>query len=338
MKAVADQQITHDLCRLLDHDVPHRFAPGILTGTITDICERLGIGYPRIVAGNIVIGDPSMARYLLSAHLDEASFSVTVVGDSTVTLAPCHRFPGGLDRADIRFVGVRDGEYRNLGDAEIRSAGQQFITHTTTDIRLGDRAVYRHPTTVEANLVTAKAIDDRVGALIALHGARRLLELGIPTAVVLSDGEQNRPTGYFSRTFPHVLHTLAAEATIVFLDGIFQDGLRRDGVTGPLPGALVVPHSGDGAGYSVAPHTFAILRDMIIPEAVDAGIDVRISGAYHSRGDDWGMVTNPTCGHEHSAFFLSFGGWGNTPAHRTIDLACIGNCVDFLEFAAERFG
>ncbi|SNQ49738.1 conserved hypothetical protein [Frankia canadensis] len=44
------------------------------------------------------------------------------------------------------------------------------------------------------------------------------------------------------------------------------------------------------------PRLFARLRDDVIPGARSKGIDVLVSAAYHSRGDDWGMVTNPSTG------------------------------------------
>jgi|GEM_PF-5741052 len=335
MTSVLDHQIVGDLRELLACDAPQQFVSRALIGPVQRLCTRLALPLPQQIAGNLVVGDLDTAAFVLSAHLDEASFSVTTILPSQITLAACHRLPAGFDRADISMIGVRDTQAISLGQAELRMVEGLLIADTCGDIRLGDRAVYHRPATAEGDLLTSKAIDDRVGTVIALHAAQRLTRAGLPVAVVLSDGEQNRPETYFSRTFPHLLHRLHPEARIIFVDGIFHDGLLREGIHGAQPGALVVPHSGDGAGYSVEPDLYALLRDLLVPAAVAVGIDVRVSGAYHSRGDDWGLVTNPR-GVEHDAFFVSFGGWGPTPAVRTIDLACLGNCVDFIAFAAEH--
>ena len=334
-------EILTDLRELLACDAPQQFVPYTLRPTIDSICGKLDLPAPQLIAGNLVIGDLDHAEYVLSAHLDEASFSVTTVGDGpqitqSVTLAACHRLPPGFDHAEITLLGIRNAVPVALGHSRIRACADNVLTiDTVADVRLGDRAVYRRPATVEANLVTAKAIDDRVGAVIALHAAHRLARDGIAAAVVLSDGEQNRPESYFSRTFPHLLRRIPAEATIMFVDGIFDHARTRDGIDLPHPGALVVPHSGDGAGYTVDPNMFALLRDMLIPEAVAAGIDVRASGAYHSRGDDWGMLTNP-CGIAHQAIFVSVGGRGSTPAERTIDMSSLEECIEFIVFTAQR--
>ncbi|MGF6884901.1 hypothetical protein ABIA39_008608 [Nocardia sp. GAS34] len=336
----SDHQILTDLRALLACDAPQQFVPHTLTTPVRDICARLDLPAPQLISGNLVVGDLDAAEYVLSAHLDEASFSVTTVGDggdgSQITLAACHRLAPGFDHAEITLLGIRDTASATLGHSLVRSAADTvLVAETDADIRLGDRAVYRRPVTLEGNLLTAKAVDDRVGAAIALHAAHRLTRAGLAVAVALSDGEQNRPDSYFSRTFPHLLRRIRPEACIVFVDGMFDQGLARDGIHRPHPGALVVPHSGDGAGYTVAPDMFALLRDTLIPDAAQAGIDVRVSGAYHSRGDDWGMVTNP-CGTQHQAFFVSFGGQGPTPAARTIDLTSLRECIRFIDFAAQR--
>ncbi|MFE3697188.1 hypothetical protein ACFXO7_04880, partial [Nocardia tengchongensis] len=181
---------------------------------------------------------------------------------------------------------------------------------------------------------SSAAIDDRAGAVIALTAAARLHRAGVAVAVALSDGEQNTPDGYFSRTFPHVLQQLHPQARIIFVDGIFDNDLRRGGFHAPPATALVVPHSGDGSGYSVPPQVFAWLRDEAVPQARAEGIDVQVTSARHSRGDDWGMVTNPTSGADRTAIFVSFGGEGHSPSNRNIDLRCLQNCVDFIAYCA----
>ncbi|WP_439681548.1 hypothetical protein [Embleya sp. MST-111070] len=319
------------LMHLLNHDVPHQFVPIILTETVTDTCAALRLPTPTLLGGNLVIGDLTRAAFVLSAHLDEASFNVTDVSDHAIGLFPCHRMPPRPDTLDLTFVGVRDGHPTRLGSATGTIAHPHRVNALPIDdIRLGDRAVYRHTTTLTGTLLTAKALDDRVGAAVALHAASTLHDRGIPVAVVLSDGEQHCPDGYFSRTFPRVLNSLAPTATLIFVDGVFPQAHERDDHSAPRPGAIVVPHSGDGRGHTVPPLLFARLRDDIIPGAQDADIDVHVSQLPHSRGDDWGLVTNPTAAHDHPAFFVSFVGAGTHPAKRVLDTRCLDHCTNAL--------
>ncbi|WP_441248231.1 hypothetical protein [Kitasatospora sp. McL0602] len=343
VESTTEAGMLETLLEFLKHDVPQQFAPSVLLDTVARTCARLGLPAPVIEAGNIVVGDLPAAGFVLSAHLDEASFSVTGVHDSVVTLSACHRFDvaahdGDAEPLRVSFLGIRDGEVRALGSAPLQTSSGGLSCAYAGDIRLGDRAVYTQQIGVSDHLLSAKAIDDRLGAVIALYAAARIDNAATPVALVFSDGEQNRPDGYFSRTFPQILGKLRPDATVVFVDGIFQDGLERERLDGPQPGVLVVPHSADGMGYTVPPKLFAALRDDIIPAAVATGIDVRVSGAYHSRGDDWGMVTNPTSGVEREAFFVSFGGWGQSPAGRVVDTRSLGACVAFIAFAVREVG
>jgi len=335
MRSGSDADMLATLLEFLEKDVPHQFVPLLLFAPVAKVCAQLKLPAPRMVAGNIVIGDQSVAKIALVAHLDESSFSVTGVHGGTATLSACHRFETGTGPFDLAFVGIRNGKASAVGSGTLEPAIEHLRCAFTGDVRLGDRAVYRQQVALDHYLLSAKAIEDRVGSIVAVYAAS-LLKDEIPVAVILTDGEQNRPEGYFSRTFPHILARTAEKTIFVFTDGIFQEGLERECLTGPQADALVVPHSGDGFGYSVPPELFALLRDDIVPQARRLGMSVRISGAYRSRGDDWGMVTNPTSGVEHAAFFVSFGGWGDTPASRTIDMRAVGHCVRFAAFAAKE--
>ncbi|SNQ49740.1 conserved hypothetical protein [Frankia canadensis] len=81
------------------------------------------------------------------------------------------------------------------GAAEI--AGDGLMCSAAGDVRLGDRAVYRQLTAQHDMIISAKAIDDRAGAITALHAMAALMDLGVPCAVTLSDGEHNLPDGLF---------------------------------------------------------------------------------------------------------------------------------------------
>ncbi|WP_157227368.1 hypothetical protein [Nocardia asiatica] len=328
-------EIGHALIPLLRADAPSQFVQLALAAQIRKICAQLGLPLPVKRAGNLVVGELETARFVLSAHLDEASFTVLGVSDDLTWLAPLHRMD--LDRMPaVRLVGIRDDVlWMGSGSTLFRADGRLF-GRFGTDVRLGDRAVYDTQISADGRWLSGKAVDDRAGAVVALFAAAELSKRGISAAVVLSDGEQNVPDGYFSRTFPHVLGLLRDDCMIVFIDGIFEDGLRRAGLAGPQPGALVVPHTADGRGYSVPPLLFARLRDDIVPSARAHGIDVRLTDAYHSRGDDWGMVCNPVSGVDHQAFFVSFGGAGVTAQSRTIDTLGLAHCSLFVIEAVSR--
>jgi hypothetical protein len=316
-----------ELCGL---DIPHQFASLSASNLLRWLCDELSLPVPRPFAGNIVVGDLTTAAYLLVAHIDEASFAVTDVHDYTARLFPLHRYVGS-DGQVVKLVGIRSDCVKELGEYPLTVDGGSLTCHVRGGIQLGDRAVYCEPAVVAGSLLTAKAIDDRAGAVTALKSASELMQRGVAVAVVLTDGEQHVPEGYFSRNFPHILGALRPDCTIVFLDGIIHDN-TDNAMMNPPAGASVVAHSGFGLGYSVPPLLFAHLRDDVVPAACSAGIDVAVSPDYRSRGDDWGMVTNPA-GHDHAGFFVCFNAVGATTARRTINIQSVENSVAFTVFA-----
>ncbi|WP_280243781.1 hypothetical protein [Nocardia abscessus] len=326
-------KICRTLVPLLQADAPSQFVSSALGARIKAISAQLQLPEPKELAGNIVVGELETARFVLSAHLDEASFTVLDISGDITWLAPLHRMDAQQLPA-VRLVGIRDGVLWAGPGSVLSEANGRLVGRFGTDVRLGDRAVYDTDASADGKWLSGKAIDDRAGAVVALFAAAEMTKRGIPTAVVLSDGEQNVPDGYFSRTFPHILGRLRDDCLIIFIDGIFGDGLRRAGLAGPQPAALVVPHTADGRGYSVPPRLFARLRDDVVPKAQARGIDVQVTGAYHSRGDDWGMVCNPVSGVDRQAFFVSFGGDGLTAQSRTIDSFGLVHCCFFVVEAA----
>ncbi|KDA40406.1 hypothetical protein [Frankia sp. BMG5.23] len=209
------------LVRMVGWDVPHQFVPDMLLPVLTEECAALRLPAPEPLAGNLVVGDLPSARFVLAAHLDEASFNVIEVYDGHATLAPCHRFRTHEVRLPLTFVGVRRGQPETVAHGIAEVLGDSLRCSDVGDVRLGDRAVYRNPTAQNGRVISAKAIDDRAGAIAALHAMAALVELGVPCAVALSDGEQNLPDGYFSRTFPHLLRKFHRSALVIFIDGIF---------------------------------------------------------------------------------------------------------------------
>lgn len=323
--------IIQTLNKLLDIKIPQQFLGLSALNYLQTECSNLGLPEPRIFAGNIVIGELSDAQILLSAHMDEASFNVSNIEKDMVALAPCHRYIASNNNISIDIIGIRNETVTNLGTFKLESNADGQPYCLAQGIRLGDRAVYSGKPSIEDNILSCRALDDRVGAAIALHAFSSLHQKGIKVALVLSDEEQNLPDGYFSRTFPHVLNHLRKECIILFIDGIFLPFAPDR--TELLNQALLVPHSGNGKGYTVPPLLFSRLRDNIIPIAQSAGIETDICELYHSRGDDWGMVTNPTVGHQFSAFFISFLGWGETPALRKICIKSLNNCVEMTKLS-----
>lgn len=318
----------------LDIPVPQQFVPFGMFDAVAVLCSELQLPAPQLYAGNIVVGNLQAAKYLLSAHLDEASFIVSNRVGNRLTLSACHRYVSAPELS-VSFVGIRDCKPVLLGEAVLTEENSAYHAECSGDIRIGDRAVYHCPVVVRENRVTGKAVDDRGGAIVALHAVAKMLREKLPVALVLSDGEQSLPDGYFSRTFPHVLRQLRSDCTIVFIDGIFL-GHEQDFIPPEqLASALIVPCTGSGRGYVVPPLLFARLRDSIVPAAREQSINVQISSCYHSRGDDWGLVTNPTSGADHAAFFVSFAGWGGTPARRCFNLDSLLHCEAFLFYAVK---
>lgn len=326
--------LVKSLVTLLETDIPYQFVPFTGLPVIQQLCLELDTPQPTLLAGNIVVGNLTKCSLLLTAHLDEVSFGFREIDSKGGLLAPYHKFSLVKSSQPLTIVGIRAGKVEKIGTGKLIQKDRMPYCKSESKIEYGDRVVYQFKSKVTDTTVSGKAIDDRVGVLITLLAAKSLIAKKINVAVVLSDGEEQIPDGYFSRSFPQVLRFLNEQCRIIFVDGIYRNGLELAGYAGPAKEALIIPHSSYGKGHVVSPHTFAWLRDEIIPKAQKMNIEVEICNAYRGRGDEWGMITNPVFGHEFESLFVDFGAWGEpgqeVPA--VVNIEAIKNCTNFISF------
>ncbi len=306
-----DKDIGLWLKLLLESDIPFQFVPILGLPIIKKLCKEFNLPTPKIIAGNIVIGDIRSCNILLTSHLDELSFGFKHHDSDGGLLAPYHQYTSTKTKPQLIIIGVRNKKTSVIGKGVLIDKNGEPFCQTDSHIEIGDRAVYHYEVSISDNLIRGKALDDRTGVLISLLSLKNLLEKGLSVALVLTDGEEHIPTGYFSRYFPHILAYLKKGCEKCFIDGIYKEGLAPAGIK-ELPNfALVIPHSGYGKGYVVQPLTWGWLRDEMVPLAQENGINVKVCPAYYSRGDDWGLVTNPTTLNNFEGFFISYGAWGD---------------------------
>lgn len=331
------KQLVRYLTLLLEANIPYQFVP--LTGfpLIQRFCQELKLPKPKLLAGNIIIGNLDSCDFLLTAHLDEVSFGFKNLENKGSWLTPYHDYLPSKKTNKLTILGVRNNKIENVGKGNLVIRKGRPFCMTNAPLMIGDRAVYFYLTRQSKNTILGKAIDDRVGVLIALLAVKNALENGFSVAVVLSDGEEGVPGGYFSKNFAHILPKLKNDCWICFIDGIFQKGLKPAGYSSLPKNALITSHSSDGRGYIVPPKMFAWLRDEMIPKAQKRGIGVELCTAYRSRGDEWGMITNPVIGKVFRSFFVDFGTWGGFKHHvpLTVNLDSIKNCVSFILLVVE---
>jgi len=333
-----DKNIRRWLKILLETDIPFQFVS--ITGfpVIKNLCLELGLPAPTIIAGNIVIGEIKTCDLLLTSHLDELSFGFKHLDVGGGWMAPYHLYTPAKSKSELTIIGIRNKKTSVIGRGILVDKDGSPFCETNINLEVGDRAVYDYPVTISNNLISGKAIDNRAGILICLLSLKNLLDNGLSVAITLTDGEEHIPTGYFSRYFPHLLSYLKKGCEICFIDGIYKEGLASAGVKELPTSALVIPHSSYGKGYIVPPLTWGWLRDEMVPQAQKEDIKVLICPAYYSRGDDWGLVTNPSTQNNIEGFFISYGAWGDRGYEPplTIDLESIDNCVKFTTFVAEK--
>lgn len=336
MTYLAQNKLAEHLKMLLDVNIPYQFLPFTGLPLITNLCKVFALPSPTLTRGNIIIGDLSNCDFILSAHLDEVTFGIAQFSSDGVWLAPYHKYEPTRSSQSLTWLGLRNGTVVELEDGDLLNIDGRPFYATQGKLLPGDRAVYKQPAEIKNNLATGKAIDDRVGVLVTMMAAQKLLAEGIRVAVVLSDGECGSPESYFSRDFPKILPLLKNTCVVCFIDGIYQDELEKVGISEPPPQALVVPHSSYGKGYVVPPALFARLRDELIPGAQKKGIAVKLTDAYRPRGDDWGILTNPGANPDIACFFVDFGAFGNGyEPPTTVNIASVDSCVRFITFAFE---
>ena len=333
-----DNNIEQNLKLLLETDIPFQFVTVTGFPVIQKLCNELGLPEPKIIAGNIVIGDIGSCDLLLTSHLDELSFGFKKLDAAGGWLAPYHSYTPTKTKSELTILGIRNKKISAVGRGVLIDKDSSVYCETDVHLEVGDRVVYHCPVTISGNLIRGKAIDDRTGVLICLLSLKNLLEKRLSVALVLTDGEEHIPEGYFSRYFPHVLSYLKGGCEVCFVDGLYKEGLIPVGIKELPSCALVIPHSSYGKGYIVPPLTWGWLRDEMVPQAKEEGIDVQICEAYYSRGDDWGLVTNPTTRNNIEGFFISYGAWGDRGYEPplTVNLKSVDNCVKFTTFVVEK--
>lgn len=332
MKSIINTKDTaHYLALLLEADIPYQFVPYTGLSVINKLCQKFDLPAPKLIGGNIVFGNLSSCDFLLSAHLDETAFGIKKITNNGAWLAPYHKYIPVKEERQVSILGIRNNTVVQLGKGKLINEKEGPYCQTKAKLLLGDRMVYRFETQIVDNLVTGKAIDDRVGVLITLLALRELKGKNI--SVVLSDGETGIPEGYFARNFPHVLRYLKKNCTICFVDGLYRNDLEPLGYNKAPKNILIPHHSSFGKGLVVSPVMFSWLRDEAIPDAKKCGIEVELCEAYRSRGDEWGMITNPVSGNDFAAIIVDWGAWGGAAQEvpLTVDVDCVKNAVSFIK-------
>lgn len=229
-------------------------------------------------------------------------------------------------------MGVRDGQVKIIGDGVLEDQSGDLFCKTSAPIKIGDRVVYNFETKIDGDLVTAKTIDGRAGVLAQLLAAKELFKQKIQVAVVLTEGEEGDPAGYFARNFARILPLISKEALICFTYGVYPNERENSESKNPPKEAFIILHSSLGKGYIVNPIRFAWLRDEIMPKAIKQSIKVAISETYSSRADNWALTTNQNTTFEPVAIFVDFGsfGRGHHQIPMTIDINTIKNVAEVI--------
>jgi endoglucanase len=154
--------------------------------------DTLGSSFARVRAGD---GAPTLA---LVGHIDEIGLAVTNIEDdgllSFTTIGGFNpemlngqrvelltregRIPGAIARKRIPPEQLRDRPRTELQDLHI-DIGAKDRDDAARLVRVGDAAVWSGPTTeLPNNRLLSKALDNRLGAYIALEAARRIAGAG----------------------------------------------------------------------------------------------------------------------------------------------------------------
>jgi len=332
IRNISLKDIASELVSLCSVDIPTGTVVYLGKNLISGLTKKFDLPSPKLLGGNLIIGDITKAKYVLTAHLDEISFGITSVNNEKIIVAPYHSFEGhfALKIKEVTIIGVRNSKLQEIGKGALEQIEQKIFLKTDAAIKIGDRLVYRFKPVIEKDWLAAKALDDRVGALTALLSASLLKKLNISNVVILSDGEECNPNGYFSRNFPFALRHAPDNCVVAFIDGAYKPDLIKSGEKSLPTSSFIPAHTSDGKGLIVEPLLFGYLRDKIIPYCSKQGFPAKVETSYRSRGDEWGMVMDPAHSASKYGFLADFGCWEEKVHNKLIQIVSPESIINLM--------
>src|SRR6476661_352701 len=246
--------------------------------------DTLGSSFARVRAGD---GAPTLA---LVGHIDEIGVAVTNIEESGLLsfttiggispemlmgqrfelMTRAGRLPAAMARKRIQPEQVRDRPRPELGDLHI-DIGAKDRAEAESLVRVGDAGVWVGPPVELPNgRLLSKALDNRLGAYIALEAARRIAESGKAQVDVVAVAAVQEEIGlYGARTAAYGLDPQAAIAIDVTPATDYPGGdARRAGpielgmgamiARGPTLNKHVTDLLGEAAEAESIPHAWEV--------------------------------------------------------------------------------
>lgn len=293
--AGAPEAVFARLERLLAAPAPANscILPGAVGEVIRQIAAELGLTCAPIGStGNlgVAIGDPDAPLDLLvCAHMDRPCFRVRAPREASLYPLCAVRVPG--DGYACEAIGLRyvDGRVTIAAAGEMRfqEIGGDYRISFSGELQAGDTVVMHTQPCLRDGLVSGAGLDNAIGVLISLLGARMLAKYGNVSGRVVfafTDQEEGPPVGLFGQGAARLAHVLPPPR----LGFINVDGHNRDDAKGHIPG-VGASHafvSGDGRG-SVVPLDYQALAESLAGPVNRARPgSVRLNYSYVSRSDD----------------------------------------------------
>lgn len=246
--------------------------------------DTLGTSFARVRAGD---GAPTLA---LVGHIDEIGVAITnieesgylsfttvggispemLMGQRLEILTRDGRVPGAIGRRRIPPEQVRDRPRAELTDLHI-DIGAKDREDAERLVRVGDAAVWTGPAVeLPNNRLLSKALDNRLGAYVALESARRIAEAGDAQVDVVAVAAVQEEVGlYGARAAAYGLDPAVAIAIDVTPSTDYPGGdARRAGkielglgamiARGPTLNKLLTELLGDVAETEGIPHAYEV--------------------------------------------------------------------------------
>jgi endoglucanase len=254
--------------------------------------DTLGTSFARVRSG---------AAYTLAVigHIDEIGFAVTHIGgDGLLAYSPLGSFEAEILVGQRVVISGRSGPVEGVAVPRMRSRGprnERGLSHDDIHIDIGvrdaaearervapgDTGVWRgDPLELPNDRLVSKALDDRLGAYVALEAARRVAEqgAGIDVVAIASVQEETGQDGARAAAF-----ALAPDVALVV------DVTYTTDVPGGDPKRLGKVELGSGAAVTRGPVANRRVADLLVEIAEADGIPHVVevwTGRTHSDADN----------------------------------------------------
>ena len=236
----------------LIHKLVSAYGPSGFEGHVRDLIRAEVEPYADHITtdpmGNLIVhkkGDGTGLKVMIAAHMDEIGVMVTHITDkgfvrfTNIGGVNPQTFLGHRVRFENGIIGVIYSD-RNTNRSTVHGLDKHYLDVGATSkadcpVGVGDAAVFVGDFLAQGTRLTSKAMDDRIGCVVAIETLKRLAETGTPHEVYFVFSTQEEVGTRGAQTAANALAPAVGIALDVTLTGDLHEGVEMAVALGDGP-------------------------------------------------------------------------------------------------------